>query len=99
MLFRGAMAGAKVERVVGVHAVRGGGESSLLRDGVEHGEQFVLAEEAAVGGIGAIRGIFHLVGFDEFVMNVLRANEIFDDVAIVRGVAGRKRGDRESAIA
>ena len=71
----------------------------MLGDGVEDREEFVFAVEAAIGGVGSIRGIFHLVGLDEFMMDVLGADEVFDDVAIVRGVTGRKGGDRKRAIA
>src|ERR1700685_455184 len=99
MLFRGAMTGTKIERVVGVHAVSGGVESTFQRNGVEHGEQFIFAMEAAIGGVRAIRGIFHLVRFDELVMNIVRANKVFDDVAIVRGVARRKRRNGKRTVA
>src|ERR1700720_2315189 len=99
MFFCGAMAGAEVEGVIGVHAVGGRGESALLREGIEYGEQFVLTEETTIGSVGAIGGIIHFVGFHEFVMDVFCANEVLDDSAIVSGIAGRKRGYREGAIA
>src|SRR5713226_7730242 len=88
MFFGGAMAGAEVEGVVGVDAIGGGGETALLGEGVEDGEELVLAEEAAVGGVGAVRGIFHFAGFDEFVMDVEGADQVFDCGAIVGGEAG-----------
>ncbi len=88
MFFGGAMAGAEVEGVVGVDAIGGGGETALLGEGVEDGEELVLAEEAAVGGVGAVRGIFHFMGFDEFVMDVKGADQVFDCGAIVGGEAG-----------
>src|SRR5260370_42645233 len=82
MFFGGAMAGAEVEGVVGVDAIGGGGETALLGEGVEDGEELVLAEEAAVGGVGAVRGIFHFAGFDEFVMDV--KGELFSVLEIGR---------------
>src|SRR5277367_847614 len=99
MFRRGAMAGAKIEGVVGIDAVRDGGEVSLLGDGVDNVEEFVFAEVAAVGGVRAIFGIFHFVRFDEFVADAEAANELFDDVAIMGGIAGGKSGERKSLIA
>jgi hypothetical protein len=97
MFFCGAVAGTKIERVVCIHAVSGCFESALQRDRIEYGEQLIFAMEAAIGGVGAIRWIFQFVCFHEFVMDIVCANEIFNDVAVVRGVTWRERGDRESA--
>src|ERR1700720_2507106 len=99
MFFCGAMAGAEVEGVIGVHAVGGRGESALLRESIEYGEQFVLTEKTTIGSVGAIGGIVHFVRFHELMMNVLRLDEVLDYVAIVSGIAGRKRGYRQGAIA
>src|ERR1700730_13165772 len=99
MLFGGTMAGAEVEGIVGVNAVGGGGETALLRKGGEDGEELVFEEEAAVGGIGAIRRIFHLAGCNEFVMDAGGADEFFYGGAIVSGGAGRKCGDGQSVLA
>src|ERR1700719_2511262 len=99
MLFGGAMAGAEVERVIGIDAVGRGREAALLGEVVEDGEELVFAEEAAVGGIGAIRGIFHLAGFHEFVMDAGGADKFFYRGAIVSGEARGKRGDRQSVLA
>src|ERR1700691_1714215 len=99
MFFGGAMARSKIESVVGVHTVGCGSEAASLRDMVEDREEFVLAIETAVGGVGAVGRIFHFMRFYEFVMKALCADEIFDDAAIVRGIARRQRGYRERAIA
>src|ERR1700732_1593936 len=99
MLFGGTMAGAEVEGVVGVNDVGGAGEATLLGESVEDGEELVLAEEAAVRSIGAIRRIFHLAGCNEFVMDAGGADEFFYGGAIVSGEAGRKCGDGQSLLA
>jgi hypothetical protein len=97
MLGGGTMAGAEVERVIGVDAVGDRGEVSRFGEGVEGGEEFVLAEIAAVGVVGAVGGILHFARFDEFVVETEDADEVVDDGAVVGGVAWRKRGDRKGA--
>jgi hypothetical protein len=95
----GAMAGAEIEGVVGVNAVGGGGETALPGEGVKDREKLVFTEEAAVGGIGAVCGIFHLAGFNECVMDAGGADEFFYGGPIVSGEAGRKCGDGQSVLA
>jgi hypothetical protein len=84
MLLCGAMTGAEIQRVVRVYAVGGCAKAPLLRHGVEDREQFIFAKEASVGGVRSIRGILHLMGLDEFVMDLEGADEFIDGVAIVR---------------
>src|ERR1700730_3495965 len=98
MLFCGAMAGAEVQRVVRVDAVGCRAEASLLGHCIEYGEKFIFAKEAAVGGVRPIRGIFHLMRFDEFVMDMEGANELIDCGAIVSRKTWRKCGNRKRAF-
>ena len=93
------MAGAEVQRVVRIDAVGGGREAALQRHRVEHGKEFIFAKETTVGGVRAIRRIFQLVRFDEFVMDLEIADEFVDRGAVVRRKAGRECGDRKSAVA
>src|SRR5260370_21954619 len=99
MLVGGAMAGAKIKRVVGIDTISRCGETALLRDCIKHGEELVLAVKAAVGGIRAVRGIFHLVRFDEFVMDLKGADEFVDGGAVMRRKPRRQRGGRKSVDA
>src|SRR6266404_3439386 len=99
MFFGGAMTGAKIERVVGIDAISRCGETALLRNCIEHGEELILAVKAAVGGVRAVCGILYLVRFDEFVMDLKGANEFVDGGAVMRRKAGRECGDRKSAVA
>src|SRR5215475_3356722 len=98
MLLGGAVAGAEVEGVVGVDAVGDCGEVALMHDLIEHGEEFVFAEEATIRGVCLVGGIFHLVGGDEFVMDLEGAGELRDGGAVVGGKAGGERGDGERAV-
>jgi hypothetical protein len=61
------------------------------------GKQFVFAEIAAIGGVGAVGGIIHFVSFDEFVAQAEAADKLFYNGAIVGGVTRREGGDGESA--
>src|SRR5258708_38022188 len=99
MLVGGAMAGAKIKRVVGIDTISRCGETALLRDCIEQGEELVLAVKAAVGGVRAVRGIFHLVRFDEFVMDAEGTDEFVNGGAVVRRKARRDCGDRERTVA
>src|SRR5437660_589412 len=96
MLRGGAMAGAKIERVIGVYTVGEGGRPARLGQFVQRGKQFVFAEIAAVGGIGAVSGIFHFARFDKLVAQTYLANKFFHDGAIVGGVTRREGSDGES---
>src|SRR6266700_1063229 len=64
MLRGGAMAGAKIESVIGVHAVSNGGESAGAHQIVQRGEQLGFAEIAAVCRVCAVGRIFHFMCFD-----------------------------------
>src|SRR6267142_7019753 len=99
MFFCGAMAGAEVQRVVGINSVGGGGEAAFLRDCIEDGEKFVLTIKTAVGGVRAVGGVFHFVSFDKFVMDLELANQLIDCGAIVRRETGGKRGDGKRTLA
>ena len=93
MFFCGAVAGAEVQSVVGVDSVGGGGEAAFLRDCIEDGEEFVLAIKTAVGGVRAVGGVFHFVGFDKLVMDLELANELVNRSAIMRRETWGKGGD------
>src|SRR5256885_10019742 len=93
----GAVTRAKIQGVVGIHAVSGGGEATLPRDRVQDRKELVFAKKAAVRGVGAIRGIFHFAGFNEFVMDAEVGDEFIDGGAIVRGKAGGNRGNGQRA--
>src|ERR1700738_1843979 len=99
MLFRGAMPGAEVQRIVRVDSISRRCESALLRHRIHHGEKLIFAVEAAVGGVRAIGGILHLVRVDEFMMDLERADEFVNGGAVMRRKAGRKRRDRKRALA
>src|SRR6266404_2039875 len=99
MLFCGAMTGAKVQRVVRVDAVRSCREAALQGHRIQNGEKLIFAVEAAVGGIRAIRGVFHLVRLDEFVVNLEAADKFVDRGAIVCGKSGRQRRDGKRSLA
>src|SRR6266436_3061623 len=99
MLFCGAMAGAKVQRVVRVDAVRCGRKAALQGHRVQHREKLIFAVKAAVGGIRAIGRIFHLVRLDEFVVNLEGADKFVDRGAIVCGKTGRQRRDGKRSLA
>ena len=94
-----SMARAEVECVIGIDAISDGGDVFACRKFVQHGEEFVLAKVAAVPGIGAVRGIVHFVGFDEFVVDGKFLEERGESVAIVSRVAGRDCGNGERAFA
>src|SRR6267142_3907430 len=99
MFFSGAVAGAEVQRVVGINSVGGGGEAAFLRDCIEHREKFVLAIKTAVGGVRAVGGVFHFVSFDKFVMDLEGANELIDCGAIVRRETWGERGNGKRTLA
>src|SRR6266704_625932 len=84
LVFRGGtMAGAKVERVVGVYTIGDSGKTSHLGQIVQHRKQFVLAEIAAVGRIRAVSRIIHFVRFDEFMPQAHLADQFLHDGATV----------------
>src|SRR5258707_1560805 len=99
MLFRGAMPGAEVQRVVRVDSISGPCESALLRHRIHHGEKLILTVETAVGGVCAIGGTLHLVRVDEFMMDSEGADEFVNGGAGMRRKAGGKRGDGKPALA
>ena len=88
MLRGGTMAGAKIERVIGVHAVSNGGESAGTRQIVQSGKEFIFAEIAAVCRVSAVGRVFHFMRFDEFVPRAQLARKFFDNGAIVGGKTG-----------
>src|SRR3984893_810801 len=93
MFFRGAMAGAEVQRVVGVGPRSGSGEAALLGHRVQHREKLVFAVEAAVGGVRAVGRVFHLVRVDGFVIDSELTDKFVDRGAVISGKAWGKRGD------
>ena len=99
MLGGGFVAGAEVERVVGVDTVGDGGKILCGSEFVENAEQFIFAEVAAVAGVGAVRGVFHFVSFDELVADGELLEEGSELFAVVGGVGRRNCGDGERAFA
>ena len=97
MLRGGAMARAKIERIIGVHTVSDSGKTARLRQLIQRREQFVLAEIAAVGSVGAVSGIIHFVRLDKLVGQAQLADKFFYYGEIVSGVTRRESGDRKSA--
>src|SRR5258707_14759488 len=98
MLFRGAMPGAEVQRVVRVDSISGPCESALLRHRIHHGEKLILTVETAVGGVCAIGGTLHLVRGDEFMMDSEGADEFVNGDAAIRRKTGGKPGHRKRAL-
>src|SRR5258707_13553325 len=99
MLFRGAMPGAEVQRVVRVDSISGPCESALLRHRIHHGEKLILTVETAVGGVCAIGGTLHLVRVDEFMMDSEGADEFVNGGAGTSRKTGGKRGGGKTAPA
>src|ERR1700735_1122976 len=86
-MFRsGPMAWAEIQRVVGVDSVSYDREAAFLRHHIEHGEQLVFAEIAAIRRVCAVLWIFHFVRFDEFMAHAQLADKILHYSAIMRGV-------------
>src|SRR5258708_10765052 len=96
MLFRGAMPGAEVQRVVRVDSISGPCESALLRHRIHHGEKLILTVETAVGGVCAIGGTLHLLRVDEFMMDSEGADEFVNGAAGIRPKGREKRGGGKS---
>lgn len=86
-----AMAGAEIQGVVSVDAIRYSGEPTRLRHAIEYGEQLILAEIAAIRRVRAVAGIFHFVGCDKFMAQAEITDKIFDHGAVMRGIAWGKR--------
>src|SRR5258707_4236529 len=99
MLFRGAMPGAEVQRVVRVDSISGPCESALLRHRIHHGEKLILTVETAVGGVCAIGGTLHLPRVDEFMMDSESADEFLNSGPVMRRKTAGKRGDGKGALA
>ena len=58
-MFRGsAMAGAKIEGVIGIDAIGDGGKTAGQCQFIQGGKQFVFAEVTTVGGVGTVCGLF-----------------------------------------
>ena len=99
MLCGRAVAWAEVGCIVGVNAVRDGGDVSFCGKFIEDFEEFVFAEIASIACVGAVRGIVHFVGFNELVVNRELLEERRELIAIVSRIAGRNCCDGKSAVA
>src|SRR5262249_17985682 len=99
MLGGSTMAGAEVESVVRVDSVCDRGKVAFPGQRVECREQFVLAVVTAIGGVGAIGGIFHFIRGDEFVANAGGADEGFEHRPIVSGKTWRESSHRKRPFA
>lgn len=87
----------EIEGVISVYTIGDRGKLARPRQIIQNGKQFVLAEIAAVCGVGAIRRILHFMRFDEFVAHMELADEFFDHGTIVRGITWGERGDGQGA--
>jgi len=95
VLLGGALAGAEVFGVVGVHAIGDGGESELGCEGAHYGEEFVLAMEAAICVIAGVFGAVKLVGIDDPERHVKGEGEGGGLFHVSTGEAGRIGKDGE----
>ena len=64
MLLGGALAGAEVACVVGVHTVSDGGEAELRAESAHYVEELVFAMEAAVEVVAGVFGTVEFFGGD-----------------------------------
>ncbi len=83
MFVRGAMAGAKIVRVVCIDAVSDGAEIAGTCQSFHAIEEFVLAVVAAVGIVRNVKRILEFVRLDKLVANSGFAHEFFGLLAIV----------------
>ena len=84
----GAMSGAEVACVVGIHPVGDGVEAELVDQRLEHAEQLGLAEIAAVRPVRAVVRPVHLVGVHEAMSDAELADDLFRQRPVARGVGG-----------
>ena len=71
----------------------------LAGDRVEPGEELILAEEAAVGGIGRVLGPVELLGLHHHVRKPDMGGEATGLAQLGGGIGLRVRGGQERAIA
>lgn len=98
VLVGGAMAGAKIVRVVRVYTICNRAEILFRCDRFHPAEQFVFAEIAAVGIVRYVKRILKFVGLDEFMPDSSCLNKLFRLFAIVSRKAGGEGSDRERSI-
>src|SRR5260370_2830607 len=98
MFCGGTMAGPKIAGIVRIHAVSNRSKSSRARQRTQNAEKFILAVIAAVSGIRAVPGIFHLVRFHKFVAHSSVYNKLFQLRTLVRGITWRNRRHREHSL-
>src|SRR5258708_35948644 len=82
------MAGAKIERVIRVHTIGYGRKTTCTRQFIQRGKQFVFAEIATVGRVGAIGGFVPFVRFDELVAQGQVPHKLLDYGLIMSRVTG-----------
>src|SRR5215472_2382116 len=98
MLGGSAMARAKIERVVSVHAIGDRGKAARTSQVIQYREKLVFAEIAAVGLVRAIGGILHLVRLDKPVAQCQLFDKVLDHGPVVRGKTRRKGSNRQCAV-
>src|SRR6266699_7018087 len=98
MLFRSALAGTVVAKIVDIHTVYNVRDAPLPGDFIETREQFILAVEAAVGTIGCVLGIIELAGGYVFVTDAVLAGERLSVEFVRLGKRGRVRGNGHGVI-
>ncbi len=69
-----------------------------MSERVELREELILAVIATIGVVGDVQRVGGLVRFDAFVTDRVILDKCFRHRAIVRGIAGGKRGDSEGAF-
>lgn len=99
MLFGGALAGAVVAAVIGVHAVGDLVETEFRAELLHGFEELGFAVEAAVGVVALVLGLGELFGLDDAQRNAVVFGEGFGLLHVAAGEAGRIGKDGEHAVA
>src|SRR5580700_3188914 len=99
MLARGAMAGAKIARVIRIDSVRDGCDIAFNCETIQRGEKLVLAEVAALRIICGVARVRKLVRLDENMWNWSIAQKKFHLLAIMRGITCGNCRDAQRARA
>ena len=99
MFFCGALTGAVVATVVGVHAVGDVRKAELSAEILHAFEKFGLAVEAAIGIIALVLGIFEFFGLDDAQGNAVRLCKGLGLLHVAAGETWRVGEDGEHAVA
>ena len=99
MIFGGALAGAIVAAIVGVHTVSDVGEPKLCAESLHAFEKLGLAMKAAIGVVTLVFRIVEFRGLDNSKRDTLRFSECSGLFHVTSGEAGRIGQDSKHAIA